>query len=327
MILLVTDTHLDENPDNEYRWDFFKEIRKLMLQYDIKTVFHLGDMVDRKDRFSALFVNRLINELKEIGIRTPIYVLRGNHDTPLNGPAFFEFLDSFKGVRYFSKPDFIGDELALLPYTPNPIKDWKDLPLASMKAAFMHVTVTGAFTENGFRIEKGTNLPILPRPLKVYSGDVHVPQQQGNITYVGCPHPIKFGDSFPCRMLLLDDNYDIAKEIPLDPPRKSVIKVSSLEELENTVIPSGGRVRVEFSINNSDIQDYAKMEKSIELWAKEKGVSLAGCEFRVSEEKSGKRDLDLDLSPEVLLYQFASEEGVSEGLLEIGKSLLKEALG
>ena len=46
MHLLFTDCHLDDQPQNDYRWLIFEHVRTALVQYDVDTVFCLGDLVD-----------------------------------------------------------------------------------------------------------------------------------------------------------------------------------------------------------------------------------------------------------------------------------------
>jgi hypothetical protein len=133
----------------------------------------------------------------------------------------------------------------LLPYTANPKETWHGIRLSSYAALFMHATVTGAVVENGVVMEN-SKFPILPRSCKVYSGDVHVPQTVANITYVGAPYPIKFGDKYPCRMLLLDEHYNIKLQIPLQSLRKIMLDISSVG-LRHLQIRHGDQVKIRFS--------------------------------------------------------------------------------
>ena len=86
----------------------------------------------------------------------------------------------------------------------------------------MHATVDGATAETGSA--KGMSMTLLPPTTRFYSGDVHTPRVVGNVTYVGCPHPVHFGDGFSCRMLLLDkQTLDVAGQIDLSPPHKLML--------------------------------------------------------------------------------------------------------
>ena len=136
MILLSADWHLDDQPQNEYRWLVFDQVRSVVSSYQIDAVFVLGDMVDRRDRFSAAFVNRLLFELRDLAKHTQIFILRGNHDTTLKLPNYFEFITE-KNIYYISQPTNYGKKALLLPFTPNPREDWKELGLRKFNALFM----------------------------------------------------------------------------------------------------------------------------------------------------------------------------------------------
>lgn len=325
-ILVVGDTHLTESPADEYRWDFFRLVRMAAQDNGVSAIHHLGDLIDRKDRFPATFVNRLIEELRLTASIAPLDVLRGNHDTPLNGPAFFQFVnETLDGVRYITQPTLTGarHDLWLLPFDPKPEVSWAPIDFSEVRAAFMHQTVTGALTENGFTIEHGTRLPVLPRELMIYSGDVHVQQECRNICYVGCPHPVKFGDDYPCRLLILDDNYEIVKEIKLDPQRKRVIRVNSLEELRLVTIRPGDQAKVEMTLTVKDVDRYSELEQGLVDWSKATGVVLSSHEFTIHEQSTGT-ELNLDLAPSALLREFATDEGISDDLLSVGLELLEK---
>lgn len=325
MILLFTDTHFDDNPSNEYRWRTFEHVRNVARERAVSHIYHLGDFVDRKDRFSSVFVNRLIHELIELSRVAPVSILRGNHDSPLCGPPFFDFLNRvLTDVHYVTEITARGP-LLLLPFTPSPLEDWASIRFSDYRAALAHVTVTGAVSESGYTLTGG-RLPLLPPRLRFYSGDVHVPQRVRNVTYVGCPHPVRFGDDFPCRLLLLsEDTFEIAEEIALQPPRKRVLEVSSLDEVRLLAAQTGDQVRIKFHLSPEDVVRWAQIEGDISAWAREAGVSVVGVEALIEQPRLGI--IDLDIAPETILRQFASEEEVADGLLSVGLDLLREAAG
>lgn len=323
--LLFTDTHWDDQPNNDYRWNVFKHVREACNQHKVSHVFHLGDAVDRKDRFSAAFVNRLISELRSVAEFTPLTILRGNHDNPLNGPAFFEFINHMQGrLKYVVDPvlfpNSLKGSLALLPYSPDPVSDWQHINFNELKAAFMHQTPSSAVSENGTSLT-GHKLPIFPRHLNVYTGDAHVQQKIKNIVCVGCPHHIKFGDKFPCRILLLDeDTFEIEKELQLETQSKRVIEVSSLEEFKEVVATAGDQVRIKFNLPSDQIENWGAIEQKVIEWAKKEGINLASVEAII--EQKGTALADLDTNPQTILREFAGVEKISDSLLSIGLELL-----
>lgn len=322
-ILLFTDVHLDESPDNEYRWDVFKHVHKILdSDSQIETVHCLGDFIDRKDRFSSEFVNRLVNELGNLGARVPFWCLMGNHDEPLNGTPFFSFINHrITNVWYVMEPTNVG-RIMLLPFARNPIKAWAEIDFAPFKAAFLHATLSGAIAENG-RALKGMNLPPLPARLRLYSGDVHNPQQMNNLTYVGCPHPIKYGDNFIPRMLVLDaHSLEIVKEIPIETVRKRVIEITSVDDLKRAQVLPGDRVKLRVSIPTSEVEELGAIESAIAVWSKKVGVTVATTEVTVeSAVRSG--EVDTEISPEEMLLEYAAIENITGSLLDLGLELIR----
>lgn len=328
--LLFTDTHVDDNPDNEYRWGVFDRVHEILtaLEDEISMVFLLGDAWDRKDRFSGIFVNRLIEQMRAIGRRKPFWIDKGNHDDPLHGPAFFQFINGMvEGVRYITEPTPCGN-IIVLPFTPDPMRDWAGINFKEYRAAFLHCTVTGAISESGHELT-GRDINALPRDLRLYSGDVHNPQTIRNLTYVGCPHPIHFGDKFQPRMLLLDaDTLEIDREIEINTIRKVVIAINSMDDLADIGkrVRRGDQVIVRCSLSAADVDRVGEIERAIASWAQSTGATLASTEMSIETGVLGAVE-DADMDPDGMLDLFCDEEGLSDAQRALGHELLMEARG
>ena len=330
MFLITTDWHLDDNSDNEYRWRVFDHVHALLDRYAdrISAVYNLGDTLDKRNNYSGNLVNRFLFNLKAVGERRPFTILQGNHDRTLDGSAFFSFVNGaapVKGVRYVTNPT-PDEKIILLPFTPTPAEIWSGIDFRQFRAAFMHVTPHGAIGENGFELS-GTRLPEFPPSIKIFTGDVHVPQTIGQFTVVGCPHPVRFGDKFPPRMLLIDErSFEIVEEISIATVSKRVFEIGSIEELRAMDVRKGDQVRVRYRLEPGAIDDWGKVEFAIAAWAKAVGVTIAGVEVDVGSSGPGvtARQMDLDVAPDYLLREFAATEGVADDLLKVGLELLKE---
>src|SRR5262249_34260501 len=142
-----------------------------------------------------------------------------------------------------------------------------------------------------------------------------------------CPHPIKFGDRFQPRMLLLDEEtLKIVEEVPIDTMRKLTVEITSLDDLRVLQSRSGDQVRVRASLSSVNVESAAELELGIAAWAKSEGVTLAGTEIIV-EMGSLRGETESDTDPEELLRQFAIEDGISNALLDLGLELMQEAKG
>jgi predicted phosphodiesterase len=322
LVILTADWHLDDQPSNEYRWQVFHELGRLLQGSDLNTVFILGDLTDRKDRHSAALVNRLIEALQQLP--ATITIIMGNHDKPVHGTPYWQFLNVLPHVAFVDEPTVTPTGLALLPYAAEPVREWRNVNLKQAKAIFMHQTVAGAVGDNGFVIEDD-KLPILPRGVPVYSGDIHTPQKVGTVTYVGAPHPIKFGDRYQCRMLRLDAKFKIAEEITLLPPKKMISQVRSLDELRNLAVDPGDQLRVRFALPAGEMANWPQTEAAIAAWAEQQQVTVASVEaiLETGDRKSVLGDLLAD--PQEVLKAFAEAEGLDDKLLDYGLALLREA--
>jgi hypothetical protein len=324
MLLLCTDLHLDDQKANEYRWRVFDELDRVCSTRQVSCVYCLGDMTDKRDRFSADMLNRLVRRWQAVPCRKRI--LRGNHDTTITGPAFWEFLSEIEGIEYVTRPTSYGyGDLLLLPFSSNPRVEWEGIAWRGYKSAFLHATRSGTIAENGFALS-GQDLPQIPRSIKVYSGDVHTQQEVDNWTYVGASHPVKFGDRYPCRFLLLDEHtYEITEEVPVETIRKRVVEIRTLDDLRLAETRPGDQVKFRAVLPPGEA-DWGALEAAVEAFARERGVEVASIEGSHDlPAQSGQPSAELE--PEELLRAFAQEEEVTDELLDVGIELLSEVRG
>lgn len=327
-MILTSDWHLTDNPADEYRWRVFDELAKAAQKYDDREVYMLGDLTDRKDRHSAELVNRVVASFMKLLVNNVhITVLMGNHDKPISGTPFWQFLKTtyVQGALDFVTAPLAAGDLLLLPYSADPRVDWQGIPFARYKAIFMHQTVTGAVGNNGVVLEN-KNMPLFPRGPKLYSGDIHTPQVINRVSYVGAPHHVAFGDNYTCRMLRLDDSYSIAQEITLKPPSKWMIRVSSKAELTAHPIVRLDQARVIYKLPLSDIEHWPEIHDWIANWGELRSVILVSIEPDI-EGTSALSEEELptfDVEPESVLRMFAEAEEIDETLLSAGLEFVRE---
>lgn len=321
MILITTDLHLTDLPQDEYRWEIFDYMRRE--HNSTNSIYILGDLTDKKDRHSSRLVNRLTQELKTFtNWKIPVTILRGNHDTPLSGPAYWDFLNDIPGVEFITQPVAHG-KLLLLPHSVTPETEWQYIDMNLYDCIMCHYTRSGVdvggFTLN---LEDKIVFPNIP----IYSGDIHVPQTLGGITYVGTPHPIKYGEHHLHRMLLLNDDYSIHEEIPLKPIQKHALEVGSIEELESIYIGKGDQVKIKFTIPASHLEQWPVEQEAITQWAKANNVSLTSVEavpVLYPEEDTTPASL---FTPIELFVEYSDIEGVEGDLFSVGAKILAEVI-
>jgi hypothetical protein len=320
-ILLTADLHLTDRPEDGYRWRVFDHIIEAVAAGNVEQVLILGDAWDRKDHHSAVLVNQTVEAFARVAELVPLTVLRGNHDTTLRDPSFWQFLNNLDNIAYITRPTLLDSgRVLLLPHSPAPGKDWSALPMDACQAIFCHVTYPGALAENGQKLVGTSNLP--EWSCRVYSGDVHTPQSFGNFIHVGAPHPVKFGDTYPCRMLVINADFDIVREIRLNPPKKLMIDITDPAQLDSIVTRPGDQVKIRFHCPASAIDGFGQNESSIAAWVARNGIIMQGG-IEVTVAGSVQRDVDINQTPEAILQQFAAHEGLSQDVLATGLELLR----
>lgn len=340
-MLLTADLHLTDAPADEYRWDVFRALTEAAVRLGENHIGILGDITDRKDRHSAALVNRLVGELlalrEVIGTYGVIDIIMGNHDEPLRGAPFWSFLHQLPGIRFHTEPTVVEDgRLLLLPYSPNPVEAWEGLDLTAYKAVFIHQLVTGVVVDGKELTADKHPLPPLPPKARIYAGDIHAHQKVGPVQYIGAPHPVKFGDDYPCRLLVLDDEtYRITNEIKLDPMRKHMLDVGSMEELNGKLlldrwpIKQGDQARIRYTLPLADIGKWARIKDDIAAWAREHEVVLFSLEAVVEAGErapAGAAAPNPFTAPGAVYDAFCAHEQLDAELVMVGREILSSVI-
>lgn len=210
-ICLITDTHFgcknDSNTFLEKSLNFFEEVFfPYLIENDIKTVLHLGDLMDRRKfvNFHTLHQvrTRFVDRLNVLDIE--FYCILGNHDTYYRNTnsinSVQELLEGrYENIHICDKPtqlDFDGYKIEMIPWinreNQQEILDYLDKSNASM--------VCGHFELNGYQVMKGVNFEgdMTDEPLRkfesVLSGHFHTKQAKNNVKYLGTPYQLTFSD-------------------------------------------------------------------------------------------------------------------------------------
>lgn len=326
--LLFTDPHFSENELEEYRWKIFNYLLVSALEYKVTEIVCLGDLTDKRDRFSSKLVNRMIDEFSNLQVNTKssITVLSGNHDRPLNGPYYWKFLDKL-GIRYITRPELYKN-IWLLPFSLNPREEWKDLDLTNSLAIFMHQTGQGATIEGGRELVSH-DLPVFPRNSVLVSGDVHKSQIASRIIYIGTPHPVRFSETWLNRMLVIkDDDFTHPIDIPLNYIKRAIIEIKNSNELEKLEFRPGDQIRVRYAISSKELSAWPDEQSKIQAWAKEKGILIASTEAVLVGEGVQANTADQiqqleTMKPEEVVKKFGEDEKLDPVVIEMGVQLIR----
>lgn len=326
--LLTGDWHITDSPLDLYRWDIFEPLKQIIFQYSIDDLYILGDLSDRKDRHASKLINPLVDKFIELKDDTgvEITITAGNHDAPLTGPYFWDFLNH-AGVKYVREPELKND-IYLLPFSPDPITDWQGLKLSHASAIFIHQTVEGAWVEGNRKISgMKYEMPILPRGIPVFSGDVHRPQQVGQIIYIGAPYPVRFSEDWKCRVLVVENgDFKNYKEVSIPHIKRGILDIKSASELNGQQFKTGDQVRIRVHLSKDKLSNWIDEETAINKWAKDHDIMLISLESILDDvidiNTHVQQGFEL-LKPEDVIDEFCRAQNVDEVTRDIGIEILR----
>lgn len=338
-VIITADWHLTDNPRDAYRWDFVENVLPELLEEQRATaLFFLGDVTEAKSGHSAYLVNRIVKAFKRLIHLCPVVCLQGNHDFLSVDQPFFGFLPEISDdenhfplkwvntVSCLRDPGFPHNHEAcavktvFLPFTHNPDKDWANVDFRNYKWAFAHQCFIGAESESGFQL-RGVPLSHFHEGMEIIAGDIHKPQTVGQLTYVGSPYSVDFGDNIEGRVLAWDGK--TVKSIPLQGPQKRLIDVGSIQTLSKCKVNKGDIVKVRLDVDSYD--QWPEEKARVEAWAKARGVALHLAQ-PVLKSATGKSVKALkvreSMTDKELLEAYAKNRQVEEPYVQAGLRLL-----
>tara|TARA_Y100000592_G_scaffold23761_2_gene36986 strand:- start:21690 stop:22748 length:1059 start_codon:yes stop_codon:yes gene_type:complete len=208
-VAIVTDTHFGIRNDSQLFLDHFVEFFKedffpALRRYDIDTVIHAGDLLDRRKfvNFNTLSCVRenFMEPLKEMGVT--VHCILGNHDTYYKNTNDLNSIKELFGDRYdnfnlYEKPtviDLEGFEVAMLPWINKENHDDSMEFINNTKAEWLigHLELDGYEVLRGIKYDGGTDPRIFERFEQVLTGHFHCKQEDKNIIYLGAPYQMTF---------------------------------------------------------------------------------------------------------------------------------------
>ena len=328
--LLITDLHLTDEPSTDYRWGLFPWLNKQIKEHRVRTLLILGDLTDAKDGHRSELVNRIVTSINSLRI-DDIIILAGNHDWLKQGQEYFRFLNLMPSVRFITKPYEDEDNIKqgspsayFLPYSKNPVSDWQGMDFNHYQYLFMHQTIRGAVASNGQKMD-GEDLPDFRGP-KVYSGDIHVPQDIGGLTYVGSPYHVHFGDKFLPRAILLDKRGQ-ETDLHFETISRIVVKISDLRELERKRFKPGDQIKLRVELPEADAHRWAAVRRAAMDRLTDQGAIVHGVELIVVKQakrlSEGASKVRASFSPQESILRFVEREELGGSVLDAGLDILE----
>lgn len=338
--LVTADLHFSDNPRDAYRFHFLEEeLPRLVAEHSVQQLLILGDITESKDGHKASLVNRMVDGIAALAQNVDVYILKGNHDYTAQDVPFYRFLDHIPRVRWINEPEVIRLEglgrCLFLPHT-NDYGDWVDwlmTPNGDYDWYFCHQTFGGADLGHGHLVNGGQD----PRATfghnaHVISGDVHVPQKIGPVTYVGSPYAVDFGDTTDTQILLLEG--ETMLPVPVTGPQKQLVKLVGATPLDGldgapaAAVLAGDVVRVTIDLPAGCEMSRAAIRAEVRAWAEEAGVYLDSVKITsaaVSREKKAIHDRP-QRDDDQLVRDYARKMKKGKATVEAGLKIMEKTV-
>jgi hypothetical protein len=329
--LVTADLHLSDNPRDAYRHEWVASLPSLVEELDVQRVLILGDLCESKDRHSAWLVNRVVDHIMALAKICPVHILRGNHDYINEAHPFYHFLSHLRRVTWYNVPSprrlrELGQCL-FLPHTRSPEEDWCGL-LDPFDWAFAHQTFEGADVGHGRKLA-GVSQDIFSGNARIISGDVHVPQKLGPVTYVGAPYLVDFGDDYTPRIILLQD--DEMESVPCSGAQKRLVDMGRLDTLESATneagVAAGDIVKFRVHLPAGQIGDWPHIQAEIRDWSQRVGCWAHTLQLATQRDQ-GEARIHVSRSTQPhddrkLVENYGSQQGADKKTIRTGIRLLE----
>jgi len=212
-IAILNDTHWGARNDNaaiaEHIIKFHREVFfPYLKEHGIKTIFHLGDLTDRRKYINFVTAKNLEENFMDVCYENDIdlHIIAGNHDTFYKNTNGVNSLRQLYGNSkynnlhmYWNDPvelDMDGCNIMLSPWICAENYDSSIAAFKSTKAHVLmgHFEITGYEMMRGQLCDHGLDKNTFSKFDAVYSGHFHHPSSHGNITYIGAQYEMNWSD-------------------------------------------------------------------------------------------------------------------------------------
>ena len=210
-VAIITDTHFGARNDSDFFNDYFYQFYEgiffpYLEQHNIKTVFHLGDLMDRRKYVSYKtakdFRERFIFPLQHLKI--DFHCLVGNHDIyykNTNDVNSLKELIGDKSNKFHLYEDATevnigGLDILFMPWInpQNYIYSMGMIDETKARIAMGHLEIKGFQMHKGQFSNTGYDKDTFQKFHTVFSGHFHHKSDDGQIYYLGTPYEIYWND-------------------------------------------------------------------------------------------------------------------------------------
>jgi len=214
-IFLLGDLHLGIR-NNSIEWansqksflidHFLNEIDKHEFNEDTDILIQEGDWFHNREHTN----NRIWNDSLEIfsalskKFKRGVYIILGNHDVYYKDNNSIHSLKGiekiFPNIHVFEKPEILSlnsiHNFLMLPWIEDEDKITKEVTSYIGKADYIicHADIKNFKLNKWVKLHSGLDTKLLSNFSRVFSGHIHIHQEDGNVLYTGTPFELDRGD-------------------------------------------------------------------------------------------------------------------------------------
>lgn len=210
-VALLADTHFGARGDSQLFLDYFTRFyREVFFPYiddhGIKTIIHLGDLVDRRKFLTYTTANVMRKEYIEPSEERWLvtHMIAGNHDCSHKNSneinALHEIVQGRRGFQVYTEPAELklnSLTALMLPWISpeNEKLSFDHINSTQASIVFAHLELIGFEMAKGQMMEHGMDAATFRRFKGVYTGHYHHKSSKGNIHYLGSPYEMTWADA------------------------------------------------------------------------------------------------------------------------------------
>jgi hypothetical protein len=302
---IVGDLHFGIKSNNEkylnYQLDwFYKELIPTLDKEKCDTILFLGDVYDNRVSLSPIILHNTRKLFKELCEKYDVHVVLGNHDCFYRNTNEINTLciltdQGAKVYEDITEINLLGRSTLILPWLNEEVMSKAESTLVNndYELCFGHLEINGFEMQKNVLQRHGMIPDVFVNVQKVFSGHFHIRNTSGNITYVGTPYEMDWGDSGEPKGFTIM-NMDTLEEVYYHnkiSPRHISLYTSELEVEdidEKLVCNQNIKLYIDKDRNDAEKIQYT-----------EKVLSLEPFKLQTIEEKLSLTDEDLELEQDI----------------------------
>lgn len=299
-VICVTDIHLGQKRDSKVWHDvtlkLFRDIATTAIKRNIKKIFILGDFFDNR-QFINIKTLEVAFEIAEILSDFEVYIIAGNHDIHFRNTAtpnsLTIFKEGYQHITIIDEEPLQVEDITLIPWL------FDNLKSINTPHIFGHFDICAFKMNECMECEEGRyTARDFKKFTSVLSGHFHMPSTKGNITYLGSPYQMDFGDAGSQRGYYIFEDGNLEFVEFKEYPHYVLLYTNNLITSE---MVEGNIVKIVFteemsSNNTTSLLERIQLAKPMQLFTDFKGVNF---KIENSEEETEIVEVKLKSNMEI----------------------------